>query len=335
MDIKKVAFTSSPFDKVRLDTQIKQNAGEFKEETINESVSDTAEDTVVTESKNHTTRNWTVGLGTVAVLTALGVLAARHGYLGKNVENVLKGVKKEGSELIDDITETATESANNIVSETHGSFAGRNPEVLTGQEPINAELSSGSVLNASEISKNPKPVEQISDEIIEVTPVSNTIVTPENHVSAAGTVLGEMPVAKVSYDGKFKIPLSEEELDINLVRKYLKMKKVKIPRKLKTLPEFKLESVIGDFKPENVDKSKIADGVYIHKLPKGETLEVHYDESADNILYINRKNKKDEVTGYLSYYRDSEGCNLCFVEHPNGFNYRFNPDGTLDYGVYN
>ena len=50
--------------------------------------------------KSHKVRNWTIGLSAAAVLTALGVVAGKGGYLGERVQRFLGAAKKETYEVL-------------------------------------------------------------------------------------------------------------------------------------------------------------------------------------------------------------------------------------------
>lgn len=66
-------------------------------------------------SKGNQVRNWSIGLGSAAVLIGLGVLG-RRGNLGEGVQKFLGGVKKKAPEVI----ESAEAKVNEIASEAHG-----------------------------------------------------------------------------------------------------------------------------------------------------------------------------------------------------------------------
>lgn len=376
MSIERINFTSSLLDKARINTQLKPVVTEEKtgiqeevknEETekatseapTNEESSEEIVTEYVTSDKSHKARNWTIGLSAAAVLTGLGVLAGRGGYLGGRVERMLKGAKKETGELIDDISESVNSTMRKSSSETSSVHSeqplseGTVTAKVPGEEPIiqigTIDNEAGSIIGRTSeessvlgrVSEDEGSVlGRTSDELAEQEPLVSTSVVDDAEGRTSSVLLNfdeepliiEDEIKEIfSKDGKFKIPMSKDEIDMKATRKYLKAKKVKVPRKYKKLPELKIEKVLGDFKPENVDKTKINGGVYIHQLPKGERLEVHYDWTNNNITYIDRFNAKDVNTGYVGYKRDEAG-KFEFVELPNGYKYRFNDDGALAYG---
>jgi len=383
MTVQRINFTSSLLDKSRFNKQvnepIKNEKTEEKstqeientqqENTVEENNTDVdkSETVVSSEQENHTARNWTIGLSAAAVLTGLGVLAGRHGYMGDGIQKMLKGAKKEAGELIDDVSEAVSGGVNRTSGTTHatsaseGTVLGRIEEdagsIISRHEPEPVIEYEGTVLGRAvddeEVVLSQAADDNIagtvlgrssddevsvlgrnSDDLAEQEPLTGTTGIIDDVEEGATVIfpkLDDAPATILSKDGKFKIPMSKDEIDMKATRKYLKAKKVKIPRKYKKLPELKIEDVLGDFKPENVDKTKINGGVYIHQLPKGERLEVHYDWTNNNITYIDRFNSKDVNTGYVGYRRDKAG-QFELVELPNGCKYRFNNDNTLAYG---
>ena len=389
MSIERISFTSSLLDKARFNTQLKPTEPEKPAEEAKEKSVDIAEDknteaqnepeteeeavaVYTTEPQKHTARNWTIGLSAAAVLTGLGVLAGRHGYLGDGVQKLLKGAKKEAGELIDDVSESVTGSINRATGEApvkpaeeaSGTVLGRiddeseNVGFIFNKGTDDSELLSASTGTSNEgtgftlrksgtVTENEGSVlgraseeegsvlGRNSDDLVEDEPLisSTTVDEAEESVSSVLPKIDDEPliiedaVTEIfSKDGKFKIPMSSEEVNIKATRKYLKAKKIKVPKKYRKLPEFKIEDVIGDFKPENIDKSKIVDGVYVHQLPKGERLEVHLSTTNDFVSYIERYNKKGKLTGKVKYNVFNSGVD--YVEHPNGFRYDFTWDAS-------
>ena len=402
MSIQRINFTSSLLDKARFNThdktvekdteqEVKENSAVAVNETIvesndSENAEETSETLVATEPdelkpEKHTARNWTIGLSAAAVLTGLGVLAGRHGYMGEGIQRVLKGAKKEAGELIDDVSESVTGSINRATgeapvkpaeeasgtvlgrineegenigtvlgraeddtgivlpkgesaAENEGTVLGRVADEETGLNVTTSEETSGTVLGRVSEEEG-SAIGRTSDDLAEQEPLINPAKAEEKveegfsspFLSSDDSQIVEETISEIfSKDGKFKIPQSRDEVDMKATRKYLKAKKIKVPKKYRKLPEFKIEDIIGDFKPENVDKSKIVDGVYVHQLPKGERLEVHISPINDVVSRIERYNKKGKQIGTVKYNVFNSGVD--YVEHPNGFRYDFTWDAS-------
>ncbi len=91
-------------------------------------------------AKNHKVRNWTIGLSAAAVLTALGVLSGRKGYLGEGVQKFLGGMKNKAGELTDDIGCRGEELVDDVIDNVKPKVPDANPVKPGTPEVIEPEV---------------------------------------------------------------------------------------------------------------------------------------------------------------------------------------------------
>ena len=114
MKIQKIAFTSNPQT-----TYTEPKSSASKEITAEKS----------TENKNHTTRNWAIGLGIAATLIGLGVLA-KKGHLN----NVLKHGEKNADNIVDDVIDRGGRVSDDIPVYNRGSYG---QDIMDPSNPLN------------------------------------------------------------------------------------------------------------------------------------------------------------------------------------------------------
>lgn len=107
MSISRINFTAKNnlLNEMQNRTVAAQNAvtpPKIQEEQVRETAQENATE------KNHKVRNWSIGLGSAAVLISLGVLG-RRGKLGEGIQKFLGGVKKNTSDIAEELETKAEE----------------------------------------------------------------------------------------------------------------------------------------------------------------------------------------------------------------------------------
>ena len=87
MNIHKISFTSSLLDKNKPVTTIETKT------TVNPEPEEQTPEIIPEQNNSHKARNWSIGLGSAAVLIGLGV-AGRKGKFGKGIQKMLGGLKE-------------------------------------------------------------------------------------------------------------------------------------------------------------------------------------------------------------------------------------------------
>ena len=88
MNIHKISFTSSLLDKNKPVTTIETKT------TVNPEPEEQTPEIIPEQNNSRKVRNWSIGLGSAAVLIGLGV-AGRKGKLGKGIQKMLGGLKEQ------------------------------------------------------------------------------------------------------------------------------------------------------------------------------------------------------------------------------------------------
>ncbi len=96
---------------------VQQTASEISETQVKKESETLQPETSSTEQNNHhKVRNWSIGLGSAAVLISLGVLG-RNGYLGKGMQKFLGGIKKNANEFADELKPKINDIADDVVED--------------------------------------------------------------------------------------------------------------------------------------------------------------------------------------------------------------------------
>lgn len=154
MSIPKISFTSenkllnSMYNKVQASAPNPAPVEAKVEQKAEQNLSQNQEKEQIPEKNNNKVRNWTIGLSSAAVLTALGVVAGRRGYLGEGVQRFLGAAKKETTELL------SKSELEDLVEEVMGDLEGKGaevvePQTILGRVDNKADDIVGSVVDSS------------------------------------------------------------------------------------------------------------------------------------------------------------------------------------------
>jgi len=252
------------------------------------------EQTAATEQapKSHKLRNWSIGMGSAATLIALGVLG-RKGYLGEGVQKLLGGIKKNASDIADDLK-------------------GKGEELLEGRTPKAPEKIEPEVFG-------PETTTDIEPPIKPETPVK-----PKPQVTTQAGVRIEGTLSKAEMDA------INAGLDRTIPQIDKKLFTTEIPDIKPLIDEFnsidvsKLKEGVNEITLPNgnIRKIYVSNGkiskIY-DKVPDGKRiLSVDYIEG--ELYSIRRDNEY-----FLVNSTDSSYC-----KEINGNDYWYNSDGRLD-----